>query len=63
MSIQAIMNNDALRMIDLDYLDSDQRQTALRMINENLIAIDDMSRIQLNNFKRSVMKRVFTKEL
>jgi len=58
MSIQAIMNSDALKLIDLDSLDNDKRQTALRMINESLIAIDSMNSIQLNNFKKSVMKRV-----
>ena len=58
MSIQAIMNSNALKLIDLDSLDNDKRQTALRMINESLIAIDSMNSIQLNNFKKSVMKRV-----
>ena len=58
MSIQAIMNSDALKLIDLDSLDNDKRQTALRMINESLIAIDSMNSIQLNNFKKSVIKRV-----
>ena len=58
MSIQAIMNSDALKLIDLDSLDNDKRQTALRMINESLIAIDSMNSIQLNNFNKSVIKRV-----
>ena len=55
MSIQAIMNSNALKLIDLDSLDNDKRQTALRMINESLIAIDSMNSIQLNNFKKSVV--------